>query len=244
MNYPPYCVKRGNGANIVFLHGWQQDKATWSRVIDFLERDFTCWAIDLPGFGANPRPPAIWTPMDYGDWVKDVLMELGVTSYFLVSHSFGGRVAICLSATGVLKPEKLILYAVPGVQVGSPFVTRVLVFIYKALRLNRTARLKDTSLFRMIQAKLQSSDYRDAKELRDIFLASIQYNLKPLLEKINVPTLILHGEMDEVVPLETARMMRVLIKDSQLKTVPGGSHFLHMENPLLFSGYIRSFLNT
>ena len=244
MNYPSYCVRRGSGTNIVFLHGWQQDKATWSRVIDFLERDCTCWAIDLPGFGSNPRPPATWTPMDYGNWVRDVLMELGVTRYFLVSHSFGGRVAICLSATGALKPEKLILYAVPGVQARPPFFTRLLVFIYKALRLNRTSRLKDTSLFRMIQAQLRSSDYRDAKELRDIFLASIRHDLKPFMEKIDVATLILHGEMDEVVPLETARMMHVLIKNSQLKTVPGGSHFLHMENPLLFSGYLRSFLNT
>ena len=237
-----YYLKIGNGKNIIFLHGWKEDKKTWFRVAKCLESDFTCWLIDLPGFGENPKLDSIINPHDYAVWIKNFVKVMNISEYFFVGHSFGGRIGIRLASMEIEGLKKLVLYGTPGFSEKTSIFKQMLVSIYNGVKLRNLTLLQKNKIFKKVQNYLRSKDYQDSNELKDIFLASIKFNLKMPMKKISIPTLIIHGKQDKEVSLGVAKEMQDTIAGSQLKIV-AGTHFFHLENPLLFSGYLRKFFN-
>jgi len=233
--------KIGQGKNIIFLHGWKADKNTWNTVADCLKDDFTCWLIDLPGFGNTPKLDSVLSPLDYAVWVKDFAKKMKIEKYFLVGHSFGGRISICLAA-GDDEPQKLVLYGTPSFPENLPLIKKIMLFFYQYLGLKKLKFLQNNLFFKKIQSSLRSHDYQNAHQLKNIFLTSIKFDLKPFLKKISLPTLIVHGDKDQEVALWIAQKTNNTVKNSQLKIVDG-THFFHLENPLLFAGYLRKFFN-
>ncbi|WP_372880844.1 2-succinyl-6-hydroxy-2,4-cyclohexadiene-1-carboxylate synthase [Psychromonas sp.] len=86
---------------LVFLHGFLGNHHDWSETIAYLEDDFYCICIDLPGHGGSV---AISTPLDRGfetthALIKDILQELQVKQYVLIGYSLGGRIALDYART-------------------------------------------------------------------------------------------------------------------------------------------------
>lgn len=238
-----HYLKIGSGRkNIIFLHGWRENKEIWINVAEYLKYDFTCWLIDLPGFGENPKSNHILTPQDYARFIKDFIREMKIEEYFFVGHSFGGRVGICFASLGERGLKKLVLYGTPGFPEKIPFLKRAIISMYKNFNLKYFTNFRKNRIFKNIQNYLSSPDYLNADELKDVFMASITFDLKSPMDKIFVPTMIIHGKSDQEVSFWVAKKMKNQIKNSQLKVVDG-THFFHLENPILFSGYIRKFFD-
>lgn len=239
-----FYKKIGKGKNILFLHGWGENKNTWLPVIDYLKEDFTCLAVDLPAFGVNSATTSILTPMDYAMWLKNFILDKKIVDYYLVGHSFGGRIAICLANIDTNRIRSLVLYSTPGFRENIAFVPRVIAHLYNLFGLKRFPFFKKNKISRRLLTNLYSDDYKNSYgQLRKIFLATINYDLTKQMEQINIPTNIIIGERDEIVSVATAKKMQTIIKNSQLRVVSLGSHFMHIENPLLFSGTLINFFN-
>lgn len=102
----PLAIReRGEGSNILFVHGLDDDSSCWDSVVDELAADHHCVTADLPGHGRSP------TPTDPQAYTRDAVLEafdqllLSIGSAVLVGHSLGGYfgLAHALSRPGVLR---------------------------------------------------------------------------------------------------------------------------------------------
>lgn len=236
-----YYTKTGRGKDIVFLHGWMQDRHTWDIVVDQLKDEFTCWTLDLPGFGTNPRPKTTWNPRHYAKWVLDFIKQNNVKNPLIVGHSFGGRVAIELAIMDIPYTQ-YVLYATPGLRQPLSRFTTISQAMYKSIK-KRWLPLDKLPLVTRIKDRFRSADAKSAKAMYDIFAASIDFDLTPSMVKISQPTLLIWGENDAEVPLKIGMAMQQAIANSKLKTIPKATHFAHFEQPKLFAGILRKFIS-
>lgn len=91
-------VDRGQGPAILFVHGWLNDATVWNGIIDELDADFRCIAVDLRGHGQSAAAGA----GNYGrglvlDDLRRVLDERGIEQAIVVGHSLGGYLALALA---------------------------------------------------------------------------------------------------------------------------------------------------
>ena len=115
-------VQAGEGPLCVLLHGWARDSSDLAPLGSMLEaRGLPTLRLDLPGFGASPSPDSAWATPEYAESVKRVLDEVGgiggETAVVVVGHSFGGRVALHLSA---MLPPPVSAAVVTGVPLFRP----------------------------------------------------------------------------------------------------------------------------
>lgn len=239
--YQSYFTKTGQGRDVVFLHGWMQDRHAWDTVISALGNHYTSWALDLPGFGQNPRPKSTWNPRHYAKWVLDFIKQNNIKNPLILGHSFGGRVAIELANMDIPN-ARYVLYATPGLRQPLSRFTTISQALYKSIK-KRWLPLDKLPLVTRIKDRFRSVDAKSAKSMYDIFAASIDFNLVPTMTKMSAPTLLVWGENDAEVPLKIGLAMQNLIVNSEIMIIPRGTHFAHLEHPQLFAGLVRKFVS-
>ncbi len=218
---------------LVILHGWGQSSANWQIFTQMLG-DIQVVLIDLPGFGKEPLIDKNWGVPEYAQWAGDRIASLGKNEVVLLGHSFGGRIASLLACENHTWLKGLILY-------GSPSIYRPTTFIKFMGMLAKVA--KRLGLRRKKSYNLNLTE-ADRTGLGEIFRKVVPFDQTSSLGKISVPTLLIWGEKDTEVPLKIACEMKELIPQSKLKIMPGLGHNAHLENPNLFYGLIKKFLET
>lgn len=235
----------GSGKCVVFLHGWGADLHSFDFAMPSLS-DFRVIRIDLPGHGESFEPCRVYGVDDFSDCVKALLENVGVSKPTLVGHSNGGRVIIKLLADG-FAAEKAVLIDSAGIIPKRSFSYKFKVWKYKAAK--KLIKLfygkKADKKLEALKKKHGSADYKNASGvMRDTMVRLVNTDLQPLLEKINVPTLLIWGTEDTATPLSDAKLMEKLIKDSGLVELSGGSHWAFVEQPGKFISVLLSFLNS
>lgn len=219
---------------IVVLHGWGHSKELWENFKNTLATDARVVALDLPGFGAEPRPNETWGIPEYKEWAKRKIEEVrDGNDVILLGHSFGGRIASLVASERPSWLKALVLY-------GSPSLRRPSLEI--KLKIKVAKIMKRFGL----KAKIVKphSDLRVAEEsgMGDILRNIIEFDMTKELPKISVPTLLVWGRYDKPVPLRVANEMHSLIQGSKLVVMDDVGHNAHLENPTLFYGIIKKFI--
>ncbi len=237
--------------DIVILHGWGRGAKSYEEAKRLLEqRGNSVYLFDLPGFGEAPPPENPWSVDDYADFVWKFLQANNLNEIFLWGNSFGGRIAIKLAVSHPEKLRGLILCAAAGIK-------HELVFRQKIARLLARAgkpasRLLGVEKFaefakRIIYKIGGSHDYRLAtgvmKETMKKADSENSEDLRPYLSKIQVPTLIVWGKKDNILPLTDAYVMNKEITGSQLKILEDVGHRPHKESPEKLAEIIDNFIN-
>ncbi|HYO89947.1 MAG TPA: alpha/beta fold hydrolase, partial [Candidatus Limnocylindrales bacterium] len=89
---------------VMALHGWGASRQLMTPVAERLAPlGYTVYALDLPGFGETPPPPASWGVNDYAQFVLAALNSLAIEKTHLIGHSFGGRIGLVLGSSA---PER------------------------------------------------------------------------------------------------------------------------------------------
>lgn len=235
----------GAGSVVLLLHGWGDTLATFDALIGELgEGRFI--RLDLPGFGASEQPSSSWNVARYATFVRHFLDKLGVTEpNVLVGHSFGGRVAIKGVASGLIKPQKLVLIASAGAAARGSARRGAFAALAKVGKF--LAAFPPLSLFRerlreRLYAAAGSTDYLRAGPLRETFLNVVGENLLAKAATMRVPTLLVWGERDMETPLAEARALARAIAGSRLAVILGAGHFVHREKPEETAREIRAFM--
>lgn len=222
----------GDGEALLFLPGWMNAISNSDELASRLISKYRVVRLDLPGFGGGTEaPPADWHVLDYALFVKAFTEKVGLTSYVLAGHSFGGRVAIKGIAEGILKPSRLILIASAGVARHRTLRNRifmVLAKIGKVLIYIPPLFLWRKQLRRKLYGKLKS-DYLAAGPLSQVYLNTIREDLTEAARKISIPALLILGSDDDMVPLSDGKLFAELIKGSRLEVFPGVGHFPHRD---------------
>jgi non-heme chloroperoxidase len=243
-----YYKDWGTGQPIVFSHGWPLSADAFEDQMFFLaQHGYRCIAHDRRGHGRSSQP---WGGNDldtYADDLATLVESLDLTNAVHVGHSTGGgEVARYIGRHGTKRVAKAVLIgAIPPVMLKSatnPNGTPIEAFdgIRNAVVADRSAFWKDLSLpfygYNRPGAKV-SEGVRESFWLQSMMAgmpacyfcvkAFSETDLTEDLKKFDVPTLILHGDDDQIVPIAASALLSAkLVKNATLKVIPGAPHGL------------------
>ena len=243
-----YYKDWGSGRPVVFSHGWPLDADAWESQMVFLaSHGYRCVAHDRRGHGRSGQP---WNgnEMDtYADDLAGLFEALDLKGATLIGHSTGGgEVARFIGRHGTSRVARAVLMgSVTPLMMrttGNPGGLPVKAFddIRAGVAADRSQFFKDlaTPFF-----GANREGHKVTQGMRDAFwLQGMQGGLRNELEcikafsetdftadlkKFDVPTLILHGDGDQIVPIAASALLSVkLVKGATLKVYPGGPHGL------------------
>ncbi len=213
----------GKGSPFLILHGWGSSSDSWLEVQKNLGQKFSVICFDLPGFGKSSLPDSVWDLDNYVELVIDLVNKLGIEKFYLLGHSFGGRIAIKLALAFPKRVERLILVDAAGIREQKKGLSFVKFFRFLA----RFSFLK-RAFYKFV---VKSSDYLQATGImKQVFKKVVEEDLRNLLQDIEVKTLIIWGRFDKATPLRNGRLMKEKIKNSKLKILETG-HSPHLRAP-------------
>ena len=241
-----YYKDWGSGQPIVFSHGWPLSADAWEDQMLFLaSHGYRCIAHDRRGHGRSSQP---WNGNDmdtYADDLAELVTKLNLKDATHVGHSTGGgEVARYIGRHGTKRVAKAVLIgAVPPLMLktkANPSGTPIEVFdqLRASVIADRSQFWKDLSLpfygYNRSGAKV-SEGVRESFWLQGMlagFPASYfcikafsETDMTEDLKKFDVPTLILHGDDDQIVPIQASAMLSSkLIKGAVLKVYKGAPH--------------------
>lgn len=232
---------KGNGEKlVVFLHGWGAGSEMFLPLAKEIYKEGNSFLfIDFPPFGKSEEPKTVWTIQDYKAMalqiIQHILDEQSYTSLDIISHSFGGRIAILLASENELKLNKLILIGAAGIKPKRGLIYKTKVLKYKIMK--KFAPQK--------AANMGSEDYKKlSSTMKQTFKNIVNTDLASLCDKISCQTLIIYGQKDKETPIYMAKKLHKSIKNSKLIIVNGAHHFVYLEQLNLVSKYVNLFLNT
>lgn len=241
-----YLEVMGSGEPFLILHGWGGSHYSWTKVQAILaNKGYQVIVPDLPGFGDSQAPQEPQTVGDYSDFVLKLVEKMNLSSFFLLGHSFGGRVAIKFTRQNPQRVKKLILCDASGIKMELDSKTKA---IFALSRLGNAIFSKRIfSEFRKIAKSifhffLRHKDYVRAQGvMRETLELVIAEDLLPQLSDIKNQTLIIWGQKDNMVPLKAAYIFKEKIANSELKIFPKIKHNPHREIPGELSETINQF---
>ncbi len=239
----------GNGKNILILHGWGSDTSSksWGTVQEELSKNgFRVFALDLPGFGKTDVPNIAWDINDYKDFVIEFIKKLDLYEFYLIGHSFGGRISIKLANENNLNINKLILCSSAGIKIDLGIKTYIIIFfanigkiIFSTFPFCFSKNISKKIFYFLIRKR----DYaKTSDNMRKIMKEVIKEDLTPLLKSIKIETLLIWGENDKTIPVKYANIFNREIKNSSFVVLKNSGHSPNKDNPLKLSEEIIKFI--
>lgn len=262
---PVSYVDQGEGPAILLVHGLGGSWRNWLENIPFLSDSHRVVALDLPGFGLSPMPQEPISMPAYGDLVLRFADAVGLgPETFLVGHSMGGFISTEAVTTNPDRFSRLSLVSAAGIsfaKISGPrkSVTAVIVkgmIPIAASRAERNMNRKRlrTASFAGVIAHPSMIGHEILWELGTyaalrspaLFPAAYAlggYDNRKALSDIDVPTQIVWGQQDRLVPVGAAHSYSKRIRDSELSLVDDCGHMVQLERPARFNGEISRFSN-
>jgi pimeloyl-ACP methyl ester carboxylesterase len=248
--------RAGEGSPVVLLHGYVGDgRATWRRQIAELSDEFTVVAWDAPGSGRSSDPPESFSLPDYADCLAGFVDALGLGRAHVAGLSFGGGLALELFRRHPAIPMSLVLAGAYAGWAGSLPPEVVEERLQQVLQLadlppDRFVRGVMPTLFsesvsaEMVEEFAVSVSEFHPAGLRAMARTFAEADLRDVLPRIDVPTLLLYGDKDVRAPLNVAEKLHAAIPRSRLVVMPGVGHVSNVEAAELFNAEVRAFLRS
>ncbi|HEV8323560.1 MAG TPA: alpha/beta fold hydrolase [Myxococcota bacterium] len=256
-------VAAGHGDPIVLLHGLPACVLDWRTLRGPLSRLGHVLAVDLPGFGlTDPPPDGDLGAVAFARFVVRFLDAVGETRpAMVVGHSNGGAVAQVLAVEHPARVRRLVLLG----SVGWPAPVAAMSLLRS--RAIRTAilgayRAAPRALLRTVLRQVLHRNYADPTQIDDEMIRWAEALIadRPALERvlqaaaamdpalhrrvaprIQVPTLLVHGARDRMVPPAVADNLRRAIPGARLVLLRGGSHMIHVERAAEIAALVEEF---
>jgi len=221
---------------VLALHGWARTHRDFDAVVAPVGGEpLSALALDLPGFGASPPPPAAWGAAGYAQAVAEVLSEMQ-SPVVVLGHSFGGRVALHLATQRPASVEALVLTGVPHLLPEGPGRVRVPP-AYKAIRSLHRMRIVSDDAMERARQRYGSSDYKAAQGImRQVLVRSVNETYEQQLAGVQCPVHMIWGAADTAAPLEMAERALARLAHGDLEVFPDVGHL----TPLLIPDALRA----
>jgi len=259
----------GEGPAVLLIHGMAGSSRTWREVMPRLARRHTVIAPDLLGHGESAKPMGDYSLGAHASGLRDLLVgTLGIERATLVGQSLGGGVAMQLAYQHPELCERLVLAASGGLGREVSWVLRLLTLpaveyvmpvLFPRLARERGNRVSAFLRDRGVRAPHVAEMWRAYSSLtepenRRAFVRTLRAVIDPggqtvsatdrLYLAAGVPTLIVWGGRDDIIPVEHAHRAHELMPGSRLEIFEGAGHFLHVEEPVRFADLLADFVET
>ncbi len=217
-----------SGPVCVMLHGWARSSEDFASLnSELVSAGLSTIRLDLPGFGASPPPPKPIASREYATIVlasiDEALSNHSEKRYFVVGHSFGGRIALEVAA---LAPSGLQEIFVSGVPMFRDKSSPKPALRYRLVRRGASMGIVGQARLARYRERYGSPDYRGATGvMREVFVRVVNEDYRDTLARIEVPVHLIWGESDTSAPLEGAERAVALVGHGTLEVIARGSHF-------------------
>lgn len=229
---------------IVILHGWGLSSDKYQALKKLLEeKGHKVFDPDLPGFGTEHLVNNNMNLNDYVVFLRKFIEKNKMTKPILIGHSFGGRVAVKYAWRYKNDVSSLILTGVPIIRHTS--IIKKVAYIVAVVG-GKIFRVfpKDTQIFmrKVLYASIGEWDYYKAGPLQQVFTNIIGEELTMYAKKISVPTLLVWGENDSIVPASDIEKIKKFMPHAVSVIVEGEDHKLPYKNARAFFNAIKTIL--
>ena len=251
-------TRAGNGPPLILLHGGMDDSRLWRRQVDGLADEFTVLAWDAPGCGRSSDVPESWRMPEYADALAAWLRATGIERPHVLGLSWGSTVALELYRRHPQVPASLILASAYAGWAGSLSPEET------AARLEGVLAVADLPLEEVLEAFpgvlsaaappglleeltvmwADNTGSRKPGGYRAMAHSMAEADLRDVLPRIEVPALLLYGELDQRAPLQVANELHERIPSSQLVVIKGVGHSANVEAPEEFNAHVRTFIRS
>ena len=236
----------GERTPVIFLHGVGSDKSVWQPQLDHFGKDRRAVAFDYPGYGESDFIDGA-TRDDYAASVLAAMDALKIERAHVCGLSLGGVVAIAMHAMAARRCASLIIAdSFAAHPEGRAIYDRSVAASHSGMRALAEARIgvllasdDDTIRNHVIDtmARIDPAAYRVGAEA--VWLAEQAERARA----IDVPTLILCGDLDPVTPPALSEVLAQLIPGSRLEIISGASHLVNLDKPEAFNSAVDDFLS-
>jgi len=237
--------RTGRGEPLVFLHGAGGPMAG-APFLDDLAKRFTVYAPAHPGFGAGQGIEHLDDILDFALYYLDFLEEIGVEKPHLVGHSLGGMLAAEIAALAPHLLSRLVLVCPAGLWLDPVPIPDF--FTFSPEQLVRTA-LHDPKgpVGKMLLAQFQDPNlalesYRCLASAGKFLWPIPDKGLKKRIHRVKVPTLVVWGASDGLIPTAYADAFHAAIPGSRVTILNGAGHLPMLEQREAFVEAVTSFL--
>jgi pimeloyl-ACP methyl ester carboxylesterase len=227
--------RHGKGKPLVLLHGYPLDHRLWDDVVPLLEDQFDLILPDLRGFGESTTVDSFYTMEDIASDITGLLDYLGIQKTAIAGHSMGGYVALAFAR---VYPERVMGLGLISSQVLADTPAK------REDRFKTAAEVADKGPASVVE--LMTPKFTNDTRLQEFARSSMELQqpaayigaLKamgervdstPLLESINYPVVIVHGDADALVPIDRAREVKSALPNAYLVEISGAGHMPMME---------------
>lgn len=232
---------------ILLIHGFASSTYTFRRIIPLLQKQFSVIAIDLPGFGKSEKSTSfVYSFQNYAKLMIECIQQFGISNTYIVAHSMGGQIALNMAIIAPEKINKLILLCSSGylkraqkLLICSSYLPFFEKFVYyyvgrkdvrdylKNVFFNQ-ALINDELINEFARPLTEQGFYKALIRL----LRHREGDLLPQqLQGIQIPTLLIWGEEDRVVPIQVGQRLVRDLPDAQLITYEKTGHLITEEKP-------------
>jgi pimeloyl-ACP methyl ester carboxylesterase len=256
----------GEGPVLLLVHGIASDNETWRASLPLLARRARVIAPDLPGHGASGKAPGDYSLGALASCLRDLLVKLGHERATLVGHSLGGGVAMQFSYMFPERAERLVLISSGGLGKSVSPLLRAATLPGAELAIAATIG-PVTALGRAAGAAVRRVGLRIAPDLGEVgrgfatladregraaFLDTLRSVVNfsgqrvdasdRLYLAVGMPTLLLWGEHDTIIPVAHGRRAQERMPGSRLVTFADSGHFPQIDDPYHFAATVLEFL--
>jgi pimeloyl-ACP methyl ester carboxylesterase len=259
----------GEGPAVLFIHGLLGSRRNWTHLVGTLDADHRVLAPDLFGHGASAKPMGDYSLGAHAATLRDLLDHLGIDRVTLVGHSLGGGIAMQFCYLFPERVERLVLVSSGGLGravspllrsatiPGAEWVLPLLASDWVRERAEAVGRLLGRVGYR------PSSDATEAwsgftslgdADSRRAFLATTRSVIDPggqtvtahdhLPMAIEIPTLVVWGTRDRMIPTWHATTAHQAIVGSRVELFEGAGHFPHLDEPDRFADLLADFVGS
>ena len=224
-------MQAGSGPPLLLLHGYAGSARWWERNLLPLAEAHTVYALDLPGFGAA-RMPGPYTFERVVSLLAAWMEANGIGPAALVGHSMGGQVAMLLAAAYAERVRSMVLLAPAGL----PFSGNLIGIGRQALLSRAGGDIRFTPI--VVSGALRAGPrilWQAVQQIRRV-------DVRSHLTGFAVPTLILWGERDRLIPAANAPILSAALPHAEVRIIPGMGHNIFFDDAKLVNQAILAFI--